>query len=81
MWLLRNDPLTQGPRLFARNCASCHRYDGHNGLGAPVTDPQSAPDLKGFATLFDAAAARGLLIALYYGLPNLSTFSQITPTS
>ena len=38
-------------------------------------------DLKGFATLFDAAAARGLLIALYYGLPNLSTFSQITPAA
>jgi quinol-cytochrome oxidoreductase complex cytochrome b subunit/mono/diheme cytochrome c family protein len=49
VWLLRNDPVTQGPRLFARNCASCHRYDGHDGLGAPVADPQSAPDLKGFA--------------------------------
>src|SRR5690606_24240844 len=31
--LLRNDPLTQGPRLFARHCSSCHLYDGHNGLG------------------------------------------------
>jgi len=31
--LLRQDPFTQGPRLFARNCASCHRYDGHDGLG------------------------------------------------
>ena len=50
VWLLRNDAMTQGPRLFARHCASCHRYDGHNGLGAPVTDPQSAPDLKGFAS-------------------------------
>jgi len=38
-------------------------------------------DLKGFATLFDASAARGLLIALYYGLPNLSVFSQITPAA
>jgi len=38
-------------------------------------------DLKGFATLFDAAAARGLLTALYYGLPNLSVFSQITPAA
>jgi quinol-cytochrome oxidoreductase complex cytochrome b subunit/mono/diheme cytochrome c family protein len=24
--LLRNDPLTQGPKLFARHCASCHDY-------------------------------------------------------
>jgi len=31
--LLRNDPLTQGPKLFAKNCASCHRYDGHDGTG------------------------------------------------
>ena len=38
-------------------------------------------DLKSFATLFDAAAAKALLIALYYGLPNLSTFSQITPAA
>jgi ubiquinol-cytochrome c reductase cytochrome b subunit len=48
--LLRNDPLTQGPRLFARNCASCHRFGGHDGLGGQPTDPQSAMDLKGFGT-------------------------------
>jgi ubiquinol-cytochrome c reductase cytochrome b subunit len=48
--LLRTDPLTQGPKLFARNCASCHRYDGHDALGVHPADPQSAPDLKGFAT-------------------------------
>lgn len=48
--LLRQDPLTQGPRLFAKNCASCHRYDGHDGLGNPVTEPASAPDLKGFGS-------------------------------
>src|SRR5260221_8003502 len=29
--LLREDALTQGPRLFARNCASCHRYNGQDG--------------------------------------------------
>ena len=48
--LLRQDPLTQGPRLFAKNCASCHRYDGHDGMGNPVTEPASAPDLKGFGS-------------------------------
>lgn len=48
--LLRNDPLTQGPRLFARNCASCHRYGGQDGAGAIPTDEQSASDLKDFAT-------------------------------
>lgn len=48
--LLRNDPLTQGPRIFAQKCAGCHRYDGHDGLGVVPTSPQSASDLKGFAT-------------------------------
>ena len=48
--LLRNDALTQGPKLFAKNCASCHRYDGHNGLGGQPKDKISASDLKGFAS-------------------------------
>jgi ABC-type transport system involved in multi-copper enzyme maturation permease subunit len=38
-------------------------------------------ELKGFAALFDAAVVRGALVTLYYALPNLSTFSQITPAA
>lgn len=26
VYLLRNDPLTQGPKLFGRHCASCHDF-------------------------------------------------------
>jgi ubiquinol-cytochrome c reductase cytochrome b subunit len=48
--LLRDDALTQGPKLFAKNCAHCHRYAGHDGLGNPVSDPQSAADLAGFGS-------------------------------
>jgi len=48
--LLRSDPLTQGPRIFASACASCHRYDGHDGLGRQPTDEQSASDLKGYGS-------------------------------
>jgi ubiquinol-cytochrome c reductase cytochrome b subunit len=48
--LLRNDAFTQGPKLFAKNCASCHRYEGHDGLGGQPKDPASAADLKGFAS-------------------------------
>lgn len=48
--LLRADPLTQGPRLFSQHCASCHRFDGHDGLGLPPSDPPSAPDLKGIGS-------------------------------
>jgi len=48
--LLQNDPFTQGPKLFARNCATCHRFNGHDGTGHPVKDPQSASDLAGFGS-------------------------------
>ncbi len=34
--LLRSDPLAQGPRLFARNCAPCHRFNGHDGTGRDI---------------------------------------------
>jgi ubiquinol-cytochrome c reductase cytochrome b subunit len=48
--LLREDPLTQGPKLFAQKCASCHRFGGTDGMGGISKDPQSASDLKGFAS-------------------------------
>jgi ubiquinol-cytochrome c reductase cytochrome b subunit len=48
--LLREDPKTQGPKLFARNCAGCHRFGGNDGLGHAVKDAQSASDLKGFGS-------------------------------
>ena len=48
--LVRNDPLTQGPRLFAANCASCHSYDGHDGLGGALAEEPSAADLEGFGS-------------------------------
>jgi ubiquinol-cytochrome c reductase cytochrome b subunit len=48
--LLRNDPLTQGPKIFADKCATCHRYDGHDGTTRIPKEPQSASDLNGFAS-------------------------------
>jgi len=48
--LLRTDPKTQGPKLFAANCASCHAFDGHDGLGGARTEEQSASDLEGFGS-------------------------------
>jgi ubiquinol-cytochrome c reductase cytochrome b subunit len=48
--LLREDAFTQGPKIFARNCASCHRFDGHDGLGRKIKDPPTASDLKNFAS-------------------------------
>ena len=48
--LLRDDPLTQGPKLFSKNCASCHRFGGHDGTGVEVKDAQTAADLQGFGS-------------------------------
>ncbi len=57
--LLADDPFTQGPKLFAQNCASCHRYGGTDGLGNKLDDTkETASDLKGFAS---RAWLRGLL--------------------
>jgi ubiquinol-cytochrome c reductase cytochrome b subunit len=61
--LLKEDALTQGPKLFKRHCASCHRYNGHDGLnnvpmkstGEPghskqVEEPATAADLGKFGS-------------------------------
>ncbi len=49
--VMRDDPYTQGPRIFSRNCSSCHRFDGHDGMGYPLpADSISASDLKGFGS-------------------------------
>ena len=46
--LLRKDRENRKDSLAA-HCASCHRYNGHDGRGYPVDDMQSAPELAGFA--------------------------------
>jgi ubiquinol-cytochrome c reductase cytochrome b subunit len=59
MELIRNDALSQGPKLFAQHCASCH---AHVDPAAPeaqtVLAKASAANLHGFGT---AAWMRGLL--------------------
>ena len=57
--LLRRDPQTQGPILFRNNCASCHRWNGHDGTGflaMEIQEGESIPmtprasDLAGFGS-------------------------------
>ena len=48
--LLMNDPQTRGPALFAANCATCHRFYGHDGTGVVPTEPAESSDLGGFAS-------------------------------
>jgi ubiquinol-cytochrome c reductase cytochrome b subunit len=52
--LLRNDPFTQGPRLFAQYCATCHSHFDPERADAPEAQDQlakaSAPNLFGFGS-------------------------------
>ncbi len=50
VYLLRNDPLTQGPKIYASRCATCHPWDGHDGLGHPLERSGIAPDLANFGS-------------------------------
>jgi ubiquinol-cytochrome c reductase cytochrome b subunit len=62
--LLRNDPFTQGPRLFAVHCGNCHSHAGGTGFELPAQNP-SAPNLAGVGSrqwlsgIFDAARISG----------------------
>lgn len=47
--LLKQDPKTQGPLLFARHCAQCHSFLDAEGRGI-ASDSASAPNLYGFGT-------------------------------
>lgn len=40
---VRNDPKTQGPRLFAKHCASCHNHVDKNGEGVANLRPLEYP--------------------------------------
>ncbi|MEO1997680.1 MAG: cytochrome c, partial [Planctomycetaceae bacterium] len=57
--LVRNDPEIQGPRLFLRNCASCHSYQPDNAATVALPGPSrehlehgdlGAPNLYGFGS-------------------------------
>jgi ubiquinol-cytochrome c reductase cytochrome b subunit len=57
--LVRGDPLSQGPRLFAQHCGSCHAHvDPASPDAEAVLAASSAANLYGFGT---AAWMRGLL--------------------
>ena len=58
--LVRDDPKTQGPKLFARHCASCHTHLPPDEAGAMAAEfaKATAPDLWRFA---DRAWIAGLL--------------------
>jgi ubiquinol-cytochrome c reductase cytochrome b subunit len=58
--MLRDDPWLRGPELFADHCATCHRFEGHDGLRRVPAEAASSSDLGGFAS---RSWVRGLLDA------------------
>jgi mono/diheme cytochrome c family protein len=46
-YLLRRDPLTQGPELFKRNCATCH---SHAAIAQEGKNQPTAPDLTNYGS-------------------------------
>ena len=51
--LLANDPFTQGPRIFSKQCAACHRYDGHDGQGMRLVEFRDGNEVEVAATAAD----------------------------
>jgi len=47
--LLRQDPKTEGPRVFEQQCLSCHNFSGPEEMRF-LSDAPSAPDLYAFAS-------------------------------
>jgi ubiquinol-cytochrome c reductase cytochrome b subunit len=53
VYLVRNDPLLQGPKIFAKRCASCHRYDGHDGTERPFMELVDRQEVEAKPTAAD----------------------------
>jgi mono/diheme cytochrome c family protein len=76
--LLRNDPLTHGPRLFGRHCASCHTYFDPSGkspwkFANIVQSPRVGRDGK---VLRDGAGSPQYEDVEPSGAPNLFGFAS-----
>lgn len=48
--LLLSDPLTQGPRIFKKQCSGCHHYNQTDGLGGVPLEKPTAADLGNFGS-------------------------------
>ncbi|MGV3608731.1 MAG: cytochrome b N-terminal domain-containing protein [Planctomycetaceae bacterium] len=83
VYLLRNDPLTNGPKLFAQHCSSCHSYvdrsvkegeGGHGQIRLALTQPVKA-SADGKSVEKDAAG-NAIYDAEVAGAPNLFGFGS-----
>jgi ubiquinol-cytochrome c reductase cytochrome b/c1 subunit len=75
VYLLRNDPLTQGPKLFGRHCASCHDYrpdiEGYEG---PTFTTLQPPQVNSEGKVVRDAEGKVAYDKFESGAPNLFGF-------
>jgi ubiquinol-cytochrome c reductase cytochrome b subunit len=55
--LLANDPFVQGPKIFAKQCAACHRWNGHDGRRRLVLESTPTGDVDAEKSALKEAAA------------------------
>lgn len=66
--LMQSDPFTKGPRLFAKHCSSCHRWNGHDGRGNMLADTDGL--LKPFAADLGQFGSRKWMKSIIVDYPN-----------
>jgi ubiquinol-cytochrome c reductase cytochrome b subunit len=75
VYLLRNDPLTQGPKLFKRHCASCHDYrPDAEGYEGPVFATLQPPQIDKNGKVVRDAEGKVKYDDFTSGAPNLFGF-------
>lgn len=53
--LLRNDPKSMGPLIFARHCGICHTWNGHDGTGHYIMEMKDGKRVKATPRASDLA--------------------------
>lgn len=79
VYLLRNDPLTQGPRLFAKHCASCHEYvdpAGKSTVNLPMLQDPKVAEGEGEPTVVRSSDGTVQYDELGPTAPNLFGFAS-----
>jgi mono/diheme cytochrome c family protein len=78
VYLLRNDPLTQGPKLFRRHCSSCHDYRPTDvkGYEGPTFETLQPPQVDKDGKIVLDESGKPKYDAFTSGAPNLFGFGS-----
>jgi quinol-cytochrome oxidoreductase complex cytochrome b subunit/mono/diheme cytochrome c family protein len=76
VYLLRNDPLTNGPKLFAQHCSSCHDYASGREGEMQITNVAQVPKLTDKGTVQRDSSGNVVYDETPNGAPNLFGFAS-----